>query len=159
MSSQVLVIGIGNPDRGDDSVGLHVVRRLAASVPLGVQVVETAGDPLALMERWRDAGHVVLVDAAAPGRHPGRIHRFDAAGDGLPRAIGFRSTHAFGLADTVELARTLGRLPARMTIFAIEAGDVTPGAPLSDAVAASVEPTAARIAAELAHSGTEGNDA
>jgi hydrogenase maturation protease len=102
---------------------------------------------------------VVLVDAAAPQAMPGRIHRLDPLRQKLPREIALGSTHAFGLAETVELARTLGRLPAHMTIYAIEAGAFTAGAPLTPAVATAVPVAAARIAAELAAANTESGDA
>jgi hydrogenase maturation protease len=159
MSGRKMVIGIGNPDRGDDSAGLHVARRLVALALPGVTVIESTGDPLALMDLWHAIDSVVLVDAAAPSWTPGRVHRLDPSGNRLPREIGLSSTHAFGLADTVELARVLGRLPARLTIYAIEVGGFSPGAPLSPAVVASVDAVAARIGAELADAGREDADA
>jgi len=150
MSARALVIGLGNPDRGDDAVGLHVARRVAARGVPGVAVEEAGGDTLALLDRWAGVGRVVLVDAAAPIGLPGRIHRLDPLAGPLPRDLALGSTHAFGLAEAVELARTLGLLPRRMTIFAIEAAGFDPGAALSPAVAAAVDPVAGRIVAELA---------
>ena len=150
MSPRALVIGVGNPDRGDDAAGLHVARRLAALALADVAVAEDAGDALALLDRWEGAAHVVLVDAAAPVAAPGRIHRLDPVRQALPREIALGSTHAFGLAEAVELARSLGRLPGRMTIYAIEAASFAPGAALTPAVAAAVARVAARIARDLA---------
>lgn len=162
MSARALVIGVGNPDRGDDAAGLHVARRIAARGLPWIAVEEAGGDSLALLDRWAGVARVVLVDAAAPGgapgatpgAAPGRIHRLDPLAGALPRDIVLGSTHAFGLAEAVELARTLGRLPERMTVYAIEAADCAAGAALSPAVAAAVEQVAARIAAELAPPGS-----
>src|SRR5215207_5591238 len=56
-----------------------------------------------------------------------------------------RSTHAFGVADAIELARTLGRLPARLEIYTIEGADFTAGAGLSPPVAAAVNALTRRI--------------
>ena len=150
MSARALVIGLGNPDRGDDAVGLHVARRVATLGLPDVVVEDARGDTLALLDRWAGVGRVVLVDAAAPIALPGRIHRLDPLAGPLPRDLALGSTHAFGLAEAVELARTLGLLPQWMTIYAIEAACFHPGAALSPAVAAAVVPAAARIAAELA---------
>ena len=150
MSARALVIGLGNPDRGDDAVGLHVARRVATLGLPDVVVEDARGDTLALLDRWAGVGRVVLVDAAAPSALPGRIHRLDPLAGPLPRDLALGSTHAFGLAEAVELARTLGLLPQWMTIYAIEAACFHPGAALSPAVAAAVVPAAARIAAELA---------
>ncbi len=150
MSARALVIGLGNPDRGDDAVGLHVARRVATLGLPDVVVEEAGGDSLALLDRWAGMGRVVLVDAAAPIAWPGRIHRLDPLAGPLPRDLALGSTHAFGLAEAVELARMLGLLPRWMTIYAIEAACFDPGAALSPAVAAAVVPAAGRIEVELA---------
>ena len=159
MSAPALVIGLGNPDRGDDAVGLHVARQVAALGMPGVAVMEAEGDTLALLDRWAGATRVLVVDAAMmraavmptqPGSaEPGRIHRLDPSLGPLPRDLALGSTHAFGLADAVELARTLGLLPRRMAIYAIEAGGFDPGAALSPAVAAAAADATALIVAEL----------
>ena len=145
----VLVIGIGNPDRGDDAAGLDVARLLAELALPGVRVLEAPGDALALLDRWAGADRVVLVDAAGPMGRPGRIHRLDAIAAPLPRDLALGSTHAFGLAQTVELARTLGQLPPRLVVYAIEGTRFDTGAALSAPVAEAVAVVAGRIAAEL----------
>ncbi len=149
MTAPRLVIGLGNPDRGDDAVGLCVARRVAALGLDGVEVREATGDALALLEDFAGAGHVVLVDAAAPLAAPGRVHCLDPLSRPLPREIVPASTHAFGLAEVIGLARALGQLPARLSVYAIEAAGFATGAPLSAPVAAAVERVAERIATEL----------
>ena len=59
-----LILGIGNPDRGDDGIGPLVARRLIGRVPAGIAVMERTGDALALIEDWAGRDMVVLVDAA-----------------------------------------------------------------------------------------------
>ena len=44
-----LVVGIGNPDRGDDAVGRLVARALRGRVPADVRVVEQDGEATALL--------------------------------------------------------------------------------------------------------------
>jgi hydrogenase maturation protease len=125
------LIGLGNAWRGDDAAGLVVARRLGG--------VAHEGDAVALLEEWAGAAHAVVVDAAVSGAPPGTVHRFDAARP-LPAAtLRSSSTHAFGLADAVELARALGRLPARLDVYAIEGAGFALGAPLSPPVGAAVE--------------------
>jgi hydrogenase maturation protease len=120
---------VGNAWRGDDAAGLVVARRLGG---LGHE-----GDAVGLLDAWAGAAHAVVVDAAASGAPPGTIHRFDAAAP-LPAHALRSSTHAFGVADAVELARSLGRLPARLDVYAIEGADFTLGAGLSPPVARAV---------------------
>jgi hydrogenase maturation protease len=77
----VLVVGIGNPDRGDDGVGPLVVRQVAERLPPDlarhVGIIERTGDALALIDDWAGRDAVVLVDASAPVSAAGRVHRID----------------------------------------------------------------------------------
>ena len=149
MKAGWLVIGVGNPDRGDDGLGPLVVRRLAEMELPGVTIIERSGDGLALIEDWGGYDAVVLIDAAAPVGVPGRIHRLDLAGEELPVEFSRASTHAFGVAEAVRLARTLGRLPARAIVYAVEAVNFDAGAGLSAEVAAAVPALLTHLAAEL----------
>jgi hydrogenase maturation protease len=55
------------------------------------------------------------------------------------------STHAFGVAEAVELARELGRLPGRLEVYAIEGADFSAGAELSAEVASAVRTLTRRL--------------
>jgi len=127
-----LVIGIGNPDRDDDGVGPFVAR-LIGHAP-GTTAVRCSGDPADLLSLWQEAEIVIAIDACQSGSAPGTVHEFDAAVDVLPAGLGAFSTHGFGLASTVELARAMDCLPSSQTVVAIEAESFEPGAPLSPAV-------------------------
>jgi len=148
---KVLIVGIGNPDRGDDGIGPLVVRQLAGRVPPSIRLIARTGDALALIEDWAGRDAAVLVDAAAPGTTPGRVHRIDLLEEELPTDLSRASTHAFGVADTVGLARTLDLLPASVIVYAVEGVNFEPGAALSPEVAAAAEEVVSRIAAELCH--------
>jgi hydrogenase maturation protease len=133
------LIGLGNAWRGDDAAGLVVARRLGG--------LAHEGDAVALLDAWAGAAHAIVVDAAASGAPAGTIHHFDAAAGPLPAGALRSSTHAFGLADAVELARSLGRLPARLDIYAIEGAGFALGAGLSPPVAAAVDALARSLSA------------
>jgi hydrogenase maturation protease len=92
---------------------------------------------------------VIVVDAAAPLGRSGRIHRLDLTARPLPAGFSCSSTHALGLAEAVELARSLGRLPRRLIAYVVEGERFDVGAPLSPAVANAVDITAERILTEL----------
>jgi hydrogenase maturation protease len=53
-------------------------------------------------------------------------------------AYGAASSHSIGLRDTVELARALGRLPGRLTVFAVVGRDFSFGTGLTAEVGAAV---------------------
>jgi hydrogenase maturation protease len=115
-----IIIGIGNPYRGDDGVGLIVARSLRDRSPRGVAVVEQDGEPAALIDAWEGADVVVLIDAVSSGSPPGTVHAIDASKTRLNRDLFRHSTHSLGVAEAVELARSLGRLPRALWIYGIE---------------------------------------
>jgi hydrogenase maturation protease len=143
------VIGVGNRWREDDGAGLVVAQRLTGAVPESVEVLEHEGEPTSLVEAWEGADAVWLVDAVSSGAPPGTVYRLDAGDDALPARLFRASTHHVGLAETVELARTLGRLPARTIVFGIEGARFRAGEGLTPEVAAAVARVADAVAEEV----------
>jgi hydrogenase maturation protease len=146
----VLVVGIGNPDRGDDGFGPAVANRLRRCVLPAVRVLECSGDVLALIDEWAGFSTVIVVDAAAKISRPGRVHRLDLTHRLLPQGFARSSTHTFGIAEAVELARSLSRLPRNLVAYLVEGEWFDIGAPLSPVVASAVDEVVERIFAELA---------
>jgi hydrogenase maturation protease len=143
-----LVIGVGNPDRADDSAGLLVsrdVRRVAAG---SVRVLELEGDPLNLLELWREVDLAIVADATRSGAAAGTIHCIDATLDPVPPSFAAASTHALGVAEAIELGRVLGRLPRRLLIYGIEAASLRTGFTPSPAVRAAIPQVARQIIAK-----------
>lgn len=144
------VVCIGNPWRCDDAVGLEVARHLQGTLPPGVELLEREGEPTALIDAWDGASTLWLVDAVSSGAAPGTLHRLDASERELPTELFRASTHHVGIAEAVELARALGRLPARTVVYGIEGGSFEVGDELTPAVAAVVAQVADAIRAEVA---------
>jgi hydrogenase maturation protease len=143
--NRALVIGIGNPWRGDDGVGAAVVRALSGHP--GLEAIHLHGEPAELMERWAGFDRVFLVDAVITGGAPGTMLRL-SADQALPRSAR-HSSHGLGVVEAVELARALGELPPELVIYAIEAESLDDGAGLSPAVAAAVGVVAGAVIEEL----------
>jgi hydrogenase maturation protease len=138
----LIVIGLGNPFRGDDAAGLAVARALGDDP----RVIAHEGEPIDLLDRWEGAEEVIVVDAARSGAAPGSVHRLD----GLEAPAGAQgSTHALGLGETIALARAVGRAPARVTVYGIEGERFGAGDELSPMVAAAVRAVTAELRARL----------
>ncbi len=144
-----LIVGIGNPDRGDDAVGCEVVRRLRGRTPEGVEVLHQSGEATRLLSVLQEAEVAILVDAALSGGAPGTVHRFDAGARALPSGLAEVSSHGFGLAQAIELARVLDAMPRRCVVYAIEGRGFEAGAPLSPEAARAAAAVAERIIDEL----------
>ena len=135
-----LLIGVGNPTRGDDAAGIEVARRVRR-----VEAMQKTSGSYELMDAWEGADEVIVVDAARSGAPAGTIHRFDAHDDPLPAGVLATSTHSVGVIETIEMARSLGRLPGRMVVYGIEVGSLSLGAGLSDQVEEAVNGLVAEI--------------
>jgi hydrogenase maturation protease len=142
MTRPAIVIGIGNPDRGDDAVGVHVARQVAAE-RLDVLALEF-DDPSEALDAWEPEDTVIVADAISSGAEPGDIHIVDVVKQRLPAGNwSAGGTHALGLAAVVELARSLDLMPRRLVVIGVEAGQYDHGAAMSenvlDAVPAAVD--------------------
>jgi hydrogenase maturation protease len=155
-----VVIGVGNLDRGDDAAGPAVARRLrnGMAVPeldLGIapaiqpRIVQHGGEATTLILQMEGAEQAFLIDACASGGMAGTIHRFDVSCNAMPAIASGVSTHGFGLAAAVELARALGLLPRRSIVYAIEGTSFDAGAPLSPPVDAAVVEVVRRLREEI----------
>ena len=147
--SDLLVVGVGNQMRGDDAVGLAVARRVAGRGLDGVTVVESDGEPATLLAAWEGAAAVVIVDAVSSGATPGTVLRFDAADGPVPAACFRHSTHLFGVAEAIELARVLRKLPPRVIVIGVEGASWEPQEGMSPAVADAVPWGGATVLDEL----------
>ena len=144
---RVVAVGVGNSYRSDDRVGLVVAERLRDDAG-GAEVITCEQESLRLLDAWVGADLVLVVDAVSSGADAGTVHRFDASEGALPTRVFRGSTHALGVGDAIELARTLGRLPDRVLVYGIEGETFTAGDDLSPAVAAAVEPLVSEIREE-----------
>ena len=148
-SASIVIIGVGNEYRSDDGAGIAVARRLRALFPADVTILEESGEGTALMETWQGAAWVTLVDAVRSGASPGTIHRLDARAAPLPMGFFHYSTHAFSVAEAVELARSLDQLPAHLVVYGIEGANFAAGTELSPAIEQAVEVVVERLAEEV----------
>ena len=151
MSRPILLVGIGNEYRSDDGVGLVVARELQAKKLPHTLVTECSGDGAELMEMWKSPATVILVDAVSSGAKPGTIYRLDALTQLIPASFSFPSTHAFGVAEALGLARALDQLPLNLLIYAIEGKNFSAGSGLSPEVEEAVRELVERVASEVQH--------
>jgi hydrogenase maturation protease len=98
VSRRGLVVGYGNPGRGDDGLAVRLVETLEPEAPEGVDV-ETAFQP-GIEHAAAVAEHdwVLFVDAAAEGRAPCDVWRVEP----LPNAA--FSTHVVDLGSILAVA-------------------------------------------------------
>ncbi len=144
IDARLLVIGVGNRDRGDDAVGPIVCDLVRESDVAGVDLVVFEGAMVDLALHWQSSDDVVIIDAAEPIDHPGHTVVRDALVEPL-RPPDTVSTHSIDVTAAIELARAIDRLPATLTLVGIEAMSCDHGAPLTPAVAHAAGRVVTRI--------------
>jgi hydrogenase maturation protease len=130
----IRIIGVGNAFRSDDGAGIAVARRVREKLPGTVTILEECGDGAALLELWKGAAAAILVDAVHSGAAPGTVHRLDACAAEIPVRLFHGSTHGFGVAEAIQLARALNQMPARLILYGIEGKNFGAGVVLSTEV-------------------------
>jgi len=132
---RVLIVGCGNPDAGDDSAGLEVVRRLGELGDCGCDLRAESAPGVQLLEVLPLAEVILFVDAVTSGAPPGTLYFTSLPSKELEsKALGSLSSHGWGLAEVLTLAQTLGRRIPRLFLLGIEAGTVAQGDSRSAAV-------------------------
>jgi len=150
-----VIVGVGNPIRSDDAVGIAVARlvheRLAAyrNTDRGqVDLIETAVGGFDLIEQLAGYDKAVVIDAIqTEGGRAGDCYVVDLEG---PLPGGCPSmTHHVGLMEGLALARVLAMdVPEYLRVYAVEAADVrTFGTGMTDRVKAAVPQIAEEILA------------
>ncbi len=119
---RVLVVGLGNPNLGDDGVGWKVAEemknQLPPDLPVDMDCLSLGG--ISLMEHLIGYSHAILIDAFALEEPIGSILILKL-GD-LPNYSAFHaaSTHDISLQTAIELGKSMGaKLPDDVTVVGI----------------------------------------
>ncbi len=137
-----LILCVGNRLRRDDGFGPAVYDELRSMENLKYDLEESWGEGTELIQAWEGRSQVIIIDAAHSGTaSPGTLHRFNASETEIPQDFFRYTTHRFGVAEAVELARSLGELPKHVEIYAVEGEDFGTGEGLSERVVDAVDRT------------------
>ena len=124
-----VIVGIGNPSRGDDGVGRKLVKLIKGK--LDAEAIELDGEVSELIEILASSEIALIIDAVQHESRVGTLSCFDVHSGKLPAEQFRGSTHALGLEDALELARSLGSLPRRCMVLGISASNFNHGEGLS----------------------------
>jgi len=123
---KTLVLGLGNPILSDDGVGIKVAHEVANQLNSPqVTVAETSGAGLSLLDSLVGYDKVVIIDAIQTKEgQPGQVYRMGSEDFSFTKHLS--SPHQINLVTALELGKMLNlAMPQKITIFAVEAKDVT----------------------------------
>ena len=135
-SGRIAVIAIGNPYRGDDGIGLAIIRALANNphLPLGVDIIDCSSGSFidALLSQLYE--YVLIVDAADMGLLPGAWKCFN-----LNEALFLNSKngasitgHFIGLVEVLALIEVLDINMPQLEVLGIQPQSLEWSMDLSD---------------------------
>jgi hydrogenase maturation protease len=123
---KTLVLGLGNPILSDDGVGIKVAHEVANQFNSPqVTVAETSAAGLSLLDSIVGYDQVIIIDAIQTKEgKAGQIYRMGL--QDFSSAKHFSSPHQINLVTALELGKMLDlAMPQEITIFAVEAKDIT----------------------------------
>lgn len=144
-----VVIGFGNLLMGDDAVGIHVIKHLAAmELPPDVELIDGGVASFEVITDVKNAAEIIIVDALAAGGAAGDIYcvRPHELGE-MERGENF-SLHQFSLLHSLHLAQQISLLPP-VLIYGIEPALIDFTLDMTPAVNSAAEQTAQHIAEYL----------
>jgi hydrogenase maturation protease len=123
---KTLVLGMGNPILSDDGAGIRVAQAVGKQLnDPQITVAETSEAGLRLLDSIVGYDKVIIIDAVQTEKgQAGQIYHMEPQDFSLTKH--FSSPHQINLATSLELGNALNlAMPQKITIFAIEAKDIT----------------------------------
>lgn len=138
--AETVIVGIGNPYRGDDAAGWAVIDGLAKAAGPTLSLRKMQGDIAELIDIFAEYKNVYLVDACSSDvlNDDGWL-RIDANKEPIVDNSHQTSTHGFSLSQAISLARNIGQLPNKLIVYAINGKQFSVSDELSPSVEKSID--------------------
>jgi len=149
---KVGVIGIGNPLRKDDGIGIILLEKLVRikdDLPDHIEYIDGGSGWLNLLHLFARFDIVVIIDAVNFG---GKIaeSRFFNSEDVISKNIQIKiSTHGSDILKIIQLSKNLGENPDEIFIFGVQPMDMTPGTSLSHEIQENIDLLVDNLKVEL----------
>ena len=147
--SNIVVLGIGNPLRRDDGLGIRIIGEMRKDDRYaGIEIIDggTSPDLLSLLDE--NVGKLVIVDALRSGSKPGTIYRLEINESNIADD-GPASVHGLGVLDSLKMMRKLGIRAPAVVIIGVEPADTSHGLHLSPEIEALLPQVLAKISEEI----------
>jgi len=140
------IVGLGSCHGDDQAAWLLIDSLRQCSVP-DTEVIALA-EPTRLLDYLDGCEQLIVIDACYSGQAPGTITRLVWPDPAIQARPG-RSSHGFDVAAVLAMANQLGKLPASVVLFGIEAQACEPAGGLSPAVSRALPGLWAQVLCEV----------
>jgi len=151
----ITILGIGNDLLSDEGIGIHALHYLQQQrdrypVLASARLVDGGTLSFTLADTIAASETLIVIDAAALGRHAGAVACFhDAALDDYLANGPRRSVHEVGLIDLLAIAQLTDTLPPRRALIGVQPALLDWGTTPTAAVAAALPQVAEQVVALL----------
>jgi len=136
------VIGIGNPLRKDDGIGIVLLEKLVEikdDLPDNIEYIDGGTGGINLLHLFARFDIVVFIDAVNFGGEIAESKFFNSE-DVISKNIQIKiSTHGSDILKIIQLSKNLGENPDDIFIFGVQPQDITPGTRLSHEIQENID--------------------
>ncbi|MBN2603747.1 MAG: hydrogenase maturation protease [Candidatus Thermoplasmatota archaeon] len=131
---RVAVIGLGNPFRKDDGIGIKILDYIKLKKNIlsgGIEIIDGGTGGMNLLHLITKFDLVFIIDAVNFNKKIGEIEIFDAKNLKSVKPFITQSTHCADFLNIIELSKKLGQVPDKIFIIGIHPGDTSFGNTIS----------------------------
>lgn len=146
------VIGIGNPLRKDDGIGIVLLEKLVEikdDLPDDIEYIDGGTGGMNLLHLFARFDIVVFIDAVNFGGEIAESKFFNSE-EVISKNIQIKiSTHGSDILKIIQLSKELGENPDEIFIFGVQPQDMTPGTRLSHEIQENIDLLVNNLKVEL----------
>lgn len=124
------VIGIGNPFRKDDCIGIKILEHLVLKkndLSYDIEFIDGGTGGMNLLHQLSKFDIVFIIDAVNFNKKIGDIEVFDAKNLESIKPSITKSTHCADFLSVIEVSKRLGEAPDKIFIIGIQPSDISFG--------------------------------
>jgi hydrogenase maturation protease len=137
MKKKIAIIGLGNPLRRDDAIGillLQYLQRNKKKLSKTIEFIDGGTSGMKLLHLLGDYDTVLLLDAVDFKGSPGEIKKFSIDEVKNQKIQVFLSTHEPDFLSVYALLKELDKSPDHLIIFGVQPKDISHGTRLSEEI-------------------------
>lgn len=122
------IIGIGNPLRSDDGIGIFLLEKLMQQknlLPKEIEYIDGGTGGMNLLHILAGFETVLIIDAMQFNAAPGEYRLFTANEIITEKNTFFFSTHENQLPQVIQMSKNLGEIPKQFFIFGVQPKDTS----------------------------------
>lgn len=141
--TKTAVVGVGNPLRKDDGIGIYLLNKLSKKekIPRNIELIDGGTGGMSLLHIFPDYDDVLIIDAVDFNEEIGEVKIFtleDVCSDKSPVKV---STHESDVLKIINLMQNLEEdTPEKIYVFGVQPKDTSYGEVLSSELQKKIDP-------------------